>query len=113
MCSKVSHRCKCAFVDMYVPIVLKRKSGQRVKSFEINGAHNIEEVLLFIWRDMFLSLLGYGTRRQIARIPEMLEEIEELLGWTGLDRLLYGGRKCKHHRSLIPLLTAEQEYRSA
>ena len=80
---------------MYVPIVLRRRSGRRVKSFEINGAHNIEEALLFIWRDLFLSLLAHGTSRQIERIPEMLEEIDDLLGWNSLERLLYGGRKCE------------------
>lgn len=80
---------------MYIPIVIKRTTGQRVKTFEINGAHNLEEALLFIWRDLFLSLLAHGTPNQISKIPEMMDEIEDLLGWDSLERLLYGGRKCE------------------
>ena len=80
---------------MYVPITLKRKSGKVVKSWHINGAHNIDEVLQFIWRDLFLSMLASGNQRLISKIPEMLDDIEDILGWTSLERLLYGGRKCE------------------
>ncbi|KAI9059066.1 hypothetical protein FKP32DRAFT_1596723 [Trametes sanguinea] len=89
-------RCRCAFTSMYVPITLKRKSGKVVKSWELTGAHNIEEVLQFIWRDLFLSLLASGNQRQIKKIPDMLDDIEDLMSWTALERLLYGGRKCPH-----------------
>ena len=78
---------------MYIPITLKRKSGKIVKSWHVNGAHNLEEVLHFIWRDLFLSILATGTRRQVEQIPDMLEDIEDVLSWTALERLLYGGRK--------------------
>ncbi|RPD55127.1 hypothetical protein L226DRAFT_554852 [Lentinus tigrinus ALCF2SS1-7] len=88
--------CRCAFTSMYVPIILKRRSGKVVKSWHVNGAHNIEEVLQFIWRDLFLSMLATGSQRQIKRIPEMLDDIEDLLGWSALEKLLYGGRKCPH-----------------
>ncbi len=80
---------------MYVPITIKRKSGKVVKSWQVNGAHNIEEVLQFIWRDLFLSMLATGTHRQVQQIPEMLDDIEDIMGWTALERLLYGGRKCE------------------
>ncbi|KAI8984817.1 hypothetical protein BD414DRAFT_489320 [Trametes punicea] len=89
-------RCRCAFTSMYVPIALKRKSGKVVKSWELTGAHNIEEVLQFIWRDLFLSMLASGNQRQIKKIPDMLDDIEDLMGWTALERLIYGGRKCPH-----------------
>ncbi|KAM5540733.1 hypothetical protein V8D89_005764 [Ganoderma adspersum] len=88
--------CRCAFTNMYVPITIKWKSGKVVKSWQVNGAHNIEEVLQFIWRDLFLSMLATGTQRQIGQIPEMLDDIEDIMGWTALERLLYGGRKCPH-----------------
>ncbi|KAI0922206.1 hypothetical protein AcW2_006962 [Taiwanofungus camphoratus] len=88
--------CRCVFANMYVSVALKRKSGKRIKSFEIHGAHNVEEVLHFIWRDLFLSLLATGSEHHISKIPEMLEEIEDLLGWSALERVLYGGRKCPH-----------------
>ncbi|TBU57836.1 hypothetical protein BD310DRAFT_959316 [Dichomitus squalens] len=88
--------CRCALTSMYVPITIKRRSGKVVKSWEVNGAHNVGEVLEFIWRDLFLSMLATGTRRQIEKIPEMLDDIEDIMGWTSLERLLYGGRKCPH-----------------
>ncbi|CDO76340.1 hypothetical protein BN946_scf185011.g4 [Trametes cinnabarina] len=96
-------RCRCAFTSMYVPITLKRKSGKVVKSWELTGAHNIEEVLQFIWRDLFLSLLASGNQRQIKKIPDMLDDIEDLMGWTALERLLYGGRKCPHDMDDVDL----------
>lgn len=86
--------CRCAFTSMYIPITLKRKSGKVVKSWHVNGAHNLEEVLQFIWRDLFLSMLATGSQRYIQRIPQMLDDIEDLLGWSALEKLLYGGRKC-------------------
>lgn len=91
----VCDSCRCAFTSMYVPITLKRKSGKVVKSWHLDGADRIEEVLQFIWRDLFLSMLATGSQRQIQMIPDMLDDIEDLLGWTALERLLYGGRKCE------------------
>ncbi|KAH9936825.1 uncharacterized protein BXZ73DRAFT_89313 [Epithele typhae] len=88
--------CRCAFSSMYVPIALKTRTSKVIKSWNVNGAHNIDEVLHFIWRDLFLSLLATGNQRFISKIPEMLDEIEDVLGWTALERLLYGGRKCPH-----------------
>ncbi|CCM04946.1 uncharacterized protein FIBRA_07143 [Fibroporia radiculosa] len=86
--------CRCAFTNMYVHITLKRKSGKRIKSFDIHGAQNIEEILFFIWRDLFLSMLATGKPRLTALIPGMLEEIEDQASWSGLERVLYGGTKC-------------------
>lgn len=84
---------------MYVPITLKRRCGKLVKSWELNGAHHIEEVLQFIWRDLFLSMLASGSKRHLAKIPEMLDDIEDLMGWTSLERLVFGGRKCRSMKS--------------
>ena len=91
-----ANSCRCAFTSMYVPITIKRRSGKVVKSWHVNGAHNIEEVLQFIWRDLFLSLLATGTQQDIEKIPTMLSDIEDIMGWQALERLLYGGRKCEN-----------------
>ncbi|KAH9887674.1 hypothetical protein C8Q73DRAFT_839406 [Cubamyces lactineus] len=96
-------RCRCAFTNMYVPVTLKRKSGKVVKSWDLTGAHNVEEVLQFIWRDLFLSMLASGNQRHIEKIPEMLDDIEDLMGWTALEKLLYGGSK-------VSLDTDEDEF---
>ena len=87
--------CRCIFMNMYVPITLKQRSGKVVKTWHIDGAHNIDEVLQFIWRDLFLSMLAFGNQRLINKIPDMLDDIEDILSWTALERLIYGGRKCR------------------
>ncbi|EMD41137.1 hypothetical protein CERSUDRAFT_111704 [Gelatoporia subvermispora B] len=91
-----SGRCRCPFTNMYVSVTLKRRNGKHVKTFNINGAHNLEDVLLFIWRDLFLSLLATGGDKLKQEVPAMLDEIEDLMGWNALERILYGGRKCRH-----------------
>jgi len=88
--------CRCAFTNMFLNVTIKNKLGKHIKSFDINGAHNVEEVLHFIWRDLFLSMFATGNHRQISKIPDMLEDIEDLMGWRALQRLLYGGKKCQH-----------------
>lgn len=80
---------------MFVTVTIKRKSGKHVKAFNINGAQNIEQVLFFIWRDLFLSMLAAGNEHHISQISDMLEDIEDLMSWTALERILYGGKKCK------------------
>lgn len=55
------------------------------------GPQNIDRVLLWIWRDLFISLFSKGSKREKDKIPEMLEDIENSLGVDGLERLLYGG----------------------
>ena len=41
-------------------------------------------------------MLASGNQKLIAKIPEMLDEMEDILGWTALEKLLYGGRSCEH-----------------
>ncbi|KAF9817259.1 hypothetical protein IEO21_03623 [Rhodonia placenta] len=86
--------CRCTFNNMFVTVTIKRKSGKHVKAFNINGAQNIEQVLFFIWRDLFLSMLAAGNEHHISQISDMLEDIEDLMSWTALERILYGGKKC-------------------
>ncbi|KAH9922706.1 uncharacterized protein B0H18DRAFT_1016536 [Fomitopsis serialis] len=88
--------CKCAFTNLFVKVTLKNKDGKRVKSWDVNGVQNIVEVLFFIWREVFLSMLATNTNKQLRDITDMLEEIDDLLGWTALERILYGGKKCPH-----------------
>ncbi|KDQ52030.1 hypothetical protein JAAARDRAFT_73311 [Jaapia argillacea MUCL 33604] len=87
--------CKCFFMNMYVSVVIKKRSGKPVKSFSLSGAHNLEEPLLWIWRDLLLNILHKGSEKQKNRIPEMLVDIESILGWRGLERMLYGGKQSR------------------
>ncbi|KAH7922878.1 hypothetical protein BV22DRAFT_1037002 [Leucogyrophana mollusca] len=85
--------CKCSFINMFVPVKIRRSSGKVVKSFKLTGAHNLDQVMLWIWRDLFVMILANGTKRQKDAIPDMLDDIQNLLGWKSLERLLCGGKK--------------------
>jgi hypothetical protein len=79
-------------MNMFLTVDIKDSCGKLVRSFNINGAHNVDQVLLWIWRDLFVSILARGRDRQKEMIPEMLADIEDVLGWPCLERLLYGGK---------------------
>ena len=87
--------CQCAFTNLFVNITLKTSEGKRVKSWDVSGVQNIEEVLYFLWRELFLCMVAANARRRTELIHDMLEEIDDLLGWTALERILYGGKKCE------------------
>lgn len=74
---------------MYVPVTLRNKAGEVIKKFETNGALRIRDITLFIWRDMFLSMLAYGDRRHRDLVPKMLGDIEEILSCDALIQMLY------------------------
>ncbi|EIM85332.1 uncharacterized protein STEHIDRAFT_131963 [Stereum hirsutum FP-91666 SS1] len=85
--------CKCSFLNLYLNVIIKQRSAKVVKSFYLTGAAAFDRVLHWVWRDLFLSLLATGTERQKKHIPEMLGEIEKMMGWHGLERLLHGGKR--------------------
>ena len=75
--------------------VLKNKNGKVVKRFSVVGPQNINRILLWIWRDLFVSLFADGTENDKKRVPDLLEDIESVLGVSSLERLLYGGKPSK------------------
>ncbi|OAX35755.1 hypothetical protein K503DRAFT_773145 [Rhizopogon vinicolor AM-OR11-026] len=85
--------CKCSFMNIYISSKIRRSSGKVVKAFHFTGAHNLERIMLWIWRDLFVVMLAEGTKRQQAAIPDMLDDIRVEFGWDALERLLYGGEK--------------------
>lgn len=72
-----------------------KKIGKVIKCFEVTGPQKVDRILLWIWRDLFVSLCARGSFIEKAKIPSMLEDIESLMGWDALERLLYGGKKSK------------------
>ncbi|KAJ7476955.1 hypothetical protein B0H11DRAFT_2234915 [Mycena galericulata] len=68
-----------------------RRRGKIVKTFTLAGPRNIDRALLWIWRDLFVSLLAKGKNTE--KVPEMLSDIEECLDWQALERMLYGGSR--------------------
>jgi hypothetical protein len=84
--------CKCAVMNLPVNFNLKGKDGKILKRFNVLGPQNIDQILLWIWRDLFVTVLAKGSARDKKKVPEFLEEIESVLGVRSLERLLYGGR---------------------
>ncbi|KAG6840870.1 hypothetical protein C0991_003590 [Blastosporella zonata] len=83
--------CKCSLMNMPIDITIKARDGSVVKSFALRGPHGIDRALLWIWREIFVSMLAHGTTSMTRRIPEMFEDIEMTIGWNALERILYGG----------------------
>ncbi|PBK65574.1 hypothetical protein ARMSODRAFT_960944 [Armillaria solidipes] len=83
--------CQCSIKTYEVDICLKRTNGKIVKHFLFHGPHNISTVLLWMWRELFVSFSASGGRQARKQIPEMLLDIEEEMGWKSLVRLLQGG----------------------
>ncbi|KAJ6615540.1 hypothetical protein B0H10DRAFT_2040928 [Mycena sp. CBHHK59/15] len=82
--------CKCSISQVPVHFSVTQK-GKVVKKWAMAGPRNIDRVLLWIWRDLFVSMFAKGKHTE--KIPEMLVEIEECWDWQALERLLYGGAK--------------------
>lgn len=65
------------------------------KEFTEVGLYNVESAVLWVWRDVFLSLLSSKHNKVIIElVPELLAEVDEILGWKGLERLVAGGETC-------------------
>ena len=78
-------------MNLPVRVTIKDNTGKTVKHMSVLGPQNIDRVLLWIWRDLFVSLFSKGSKCDKDKIPEMLEDIETSLGVYGLEKLLYGG----------------------
>ncbi|TFK53302.1 hypothetical protein OE88DRAFT_1696189 [Heliocybe sulcata] len=88
-----SETCKCTFNNMYIHVRLKKRNGRTVKSFSLSGAATLDRVLLWIWRDLLLVMLASEDPRLTGVMPEMLTDIENVVGWQSVERILYGGRE--------------------
>ncbi|KAL5512179.1 hypothetical protein ACEPAG_3464 [Sanghuangporus baumii] len=79
------------FSTVYVPVLIRDRSGTIVKEFNELGVSNVESAILWIWRDVFLALLASKNLAYIGLVPELLSEIDNAIGWGGLERLVLGG----------------------
>ncbi|KAJ6473211.1 hypothetical protein C8R45DRAFT_874442 [Mycena sanguinolenta] len=85
---RMGGHCRCTIAYPPVNIVIRRR-GKIIKQFNLAEPRNIDRALLWIWRDLFVSMFAEGI--DTKKIPGMLSDIEELLGWEALERLLSGG----------------------
>ena len=89
---------------MPVNVTIRTQSGRVIKDFSVLGPQGVERVVLWIWRDLFVSLLARGSNWDKQRVPEMMENIVSALDWRALERLLYGGKACKLVRCCIGVI---------
>jgi hypothetical protein len=83
-------RCNCAFVNLrFVTNIRRHKTGKIIKTFHIVGVPNFERVLLWTWRDLFVSMLASSPGQRQA-IPDMLQDIQAILSWEALPKILLG-----------------------
>ncbi|KAL5488473.1 hypothetical protein ACEPAI_6591 [Sanghuangporus weigelae] len=80
-----------SFSAVYVPVLIRDRSGKVVKEFNELGVSNVESAILWIWRDVFLALLASKNPAYIGLVPGLLAEIDNVIGWGGLERLVLGG----------------------
>lgn len=90
--------CQSALMTIYVPVTIRDKSGKVVKEFNELGVANVESAILWIWRDVFLAMLASKNPVHVKLIPELLAEIDDEIGWSGLERLVLGGATCASFR---------------
>lgn len=72
-----------------------------VKRFTGKGIRRVEDILLFVWRDLLIALIEarrFGGKS--TTIIDMLNEIAEVWHWVAIPGLLFGGerarRRCIH-----------------
>ncbi|KAF9030151.1 hypothetical protein BDZ89DRAFT_1159529 [Hymenopellis radicata] len=83
--------CPCATKACEVEIIIRTMAGKDIKHFQFHGCHHITTALLWMWRELFVSMSVSGGRQALHQIPSMLQDIEDALGWRSLVRVLYGG----------------------
>lgn len=94
----ISRRCACSFANVYVPIIFKNKKGKILRTFEEPGLQNVESAILWVWRDLFLATLASDNAPYVNLMPDLLSDVDDIMGWEGLEQLLLGGmsRECTY-----------------
>ncbi|KAJ3934660.1 MAG: hypothetical protein NXY57DRAFT_1047189 [Lentinula lateritia] len=85
--------CKCAMDSIPVHLSIKTSSGKLIKRFSHPDIHHMDRMLLWVWRELFVSMLAAGGRQARKKISEMLVDIEDSLGWESLTKIIHGGKK--------------------
>ncbi|KAJ3909676.1 hypothetical protein F5879DRAFT_11427 [Lentinula edodes] len=85
--------CKCAMDSIPVYLSIKSSSGKLIKRFSHPNIQHMDRMLLWVWRELFVSMLAAGGRQAREKILEMLVDIEDSLGWESLTKIIHGGKK--------------------
>jgi len=74
--------------SLHKPFSITNSARKTIKRFYVADSRYVNRVLLWLWRELFLTMSLAGHR---SDVPTMMEDIEESMGWPALERLLYGG----------------------
>ncbi|KAK7045494.1 hypothetical protein VNI00_007747 [Paramarasmius palmivorus] len=72
---------------------IKSRKGKTIKKFPNANLRNSDGILLWLWRELLVSLSAARGPRAKTQIESILFDIEDALGAPALERLLYGGRR--------------------
>ncbi|KAF4574255.1 hypothetical protein EYR40_006030 [Pleurotus pulmonarius] len=92
LCESRGAGCKCP-LNIPINVSIEKECGEVVKTFAFAGLSNIDHVILWVWRDLLVSMLVSRPSAAQTQIPQMLVDIEDVLTWQGLEWLLYGGQR--------------------
>lgn len=83
--------CRSPLIQAPFKFSIRKTSGKVVRLFRLSDRRlkDMNKVLLWVWRECFISMVAANKAGQIT---PMLEDIEALMGWEALERMLYGGR---------------------
>ncbi|PPQ66597.1 hypothetical protein CVT24_006908 [Panaeolus cyanescens] len=84
--------CKCSVLGLPIDVKIKDKNSKVIQKFHVIGPQNIDQILLWIWRDVLVSIFLSGTQRDKDKVADFLTDIESVFGITALERLLQGGK---------------------
>ncbi|KAL1743289.1 hypothetical protein HDZ31DRAFT_83529 [Schizophyllum fasciatum] len=87
----VASGCKCAVLNLPITIPIQRSNGKPVRVFNVAGLLSVDSAILWVWRELFVSMYAVNKKQAKKLVPEMLVEIEERMGWPALERMLVGG----------------------
>lgn len=74
--------------------MIKDQHGYIVKAFEEVGMKNVESAVFWVWREVLVSLLASKDKTCVHLVPDLLVDIDDLVGWEGLERVICGGKTC-------------------
>ncbi|KAI5895973.1 uncharacterized protein SCHCODRAFT_01170220 [Schizophyllum commune H4-8] len=82
--------------DMPISISIESQKGHQIRLFEVNGLLDIRVAALWLWKELFLSMLTVNVQRAQVITPIMLNEIEDNLEWPALLEILTSGDGTPH-----------------
>ena len=91
--------------------MFQKQDGRVVKQFDLKGCNRVNQVFLWLWREIFLILLATGSRHSIGKLTSMLEDVENRISWQALIHVLNGGTKGVSSIAFEKVVELTLEYR--